>query len=208
MSPKAVSSNRLFEIDYKLNENETELPKELAQSLATMASPRDVRLWSIRFSDILVSNELSGETVLDLGLGEKVGMKWEEGTEHLKHKNFEELYAMLGLSGTNRIPGMVEEVETLGVLNQWDDEEAWSQSAKTPFSLSWFQLTGIIRMMEVAFEHESMLVGDEVGMGKTLETIGFLLTLQYFRRYWEKHQDFPGIWGEYIYIERAAGPNV
>lgn len=173
-----------------------------------MASERDVKLWSIRFNDILVTNETSAETVLDLGFGERVGVAWKEGTEHLREKNFSELYGMLGLSATNRIPGMVEEVETMGVVNRWDDEALWTESAKSTFSLSWFQLTGIIRMMEVAFEHESMLVGDEVGMGKTLETIGFLLTLQYFRRHWEVKGDFPGIWGECIASGRPGRPRI
>ena len=164
--------------------------------MASMASEREVRIWLTRFSEILSTNEIGADNLLDLTFGDRVGIQWAEGTEHLAKKTFEELYGMLGLEKTMRIPGMVEEVDSLGVVNRWDDPEAWQETSKMPFALSWFQVTGIVRMVEIAFKHSSVLIGDEVGMGKTLESIGFFLTLQYFRQYYSAHGDFPGIWSK------------
>lgn len=117
-----------------------------------MALEREVRIWLTRFSEILSTNEIGADNLLDLTFGDRVGIQWAEGTEHLAKKTFEELYGMLGLEKTMRILGMVEEVDSLGVVNRWDDPEAWQETSKMPFALSWFQVTGIVRMMEIAFK--------------------------------------------------------
>ena len=92
-----------------------------------MASGREVRIWLTRFSEILSTNEIGVDNLLDLTFSDQAGIQWAEGTEHLAKKTFEELYGMLGLEQTMRIPGMVEEVDLLGMVNRWDDPKAWQE---------------------------------------------------------------------------------
>jgi hypothetical protein len=51
-------------------------------------------------------------------------------------------------------------------------------------------------MMHLNFQNLPILLMDDVGVGKTLQLVGFIALLTYFRAYYDEHGSFPGEFGE------------
>jgi hypothetical protein len=56
---------------------------------------------------------------------------WEEGTEDLKNKTLEELWQIIGLGETQRIPGLNKKIDVDGTRNPWDKRDAeWLETQR------------------------------------------------------------------------------
>lgn len=51
-------------------------------------------------------------------------------------------------------------------------------------------------MLERAFEGEPVLLMDGLGLGKTLQVLGVITCLAWYREYYERKKAFPGHFGE------------
>jgi hypothetical protein len=136
-------------------------------------------------------------------------VEWTEGVEHLKDKTPEELYSMLGFKD-NKIPYLVEEVSVeadLGALPLTDedaDDVASEKSAMRPFSLQWHQLVGVVKLVECALTSRPVMLMDDVGIGKTLQVIGFFAVMAYYRKFQAETERYPGIWGAYWILSETV----
>lgn len=134
------------------------------------------------------------EDIPELNLDFESPMDWSEGADQFRDKSEDELWNMLGLSTTKRIPFFNEWFDTEGIRNPHADP-AWfaeDQDTKELLAPRWHQLVGAMEMLTAAFEGHSMLLMDEVGMGKTMQMVIVFAVLEYFREYYKKHGQFPG----------------
>ena len=61
-----------------------------------------------------------------------------------------------------------------------------NESALRPLAPRWHQLVGIVKIVMQAFKGEPLMLMDEVGVGKTLQLVGAIATLTFFRDFYEK----------------------
>ena len=143
--------------------------------------------------------------------------EWTEGTEEFHHLTTNELIKVLGIPN-NHIPGfnMFECVE--GIHDPWVDHaffleaaQQWNDQQKTiasggviPLDLKqrwrtleprWHQFLGMYKMMLNFFDGKPTLLMDEVGLGKTMQVVGVIALLDYYRSYFAVHDKFPGQFG-------------
>lgn len=134
-------------------------------------------------------------------------MKLPDSTELLKRFDTTALWLKLGLLAESIIPGMKRHVDPTGGCTGWFEDDGFDtevakfgrneSSRVTAFRMSWHQLAGIVRMLQLAFEGLPAFIMDEVGVGKTLQAIGFIAVLCHFREYYDKHADYPGEFSMY-----------
>jgi hypothetical protein len=124
-------------------------------------------------------------------------MEWEEGVEEYKSKTKDELWAILGLQNSSAIPDFNEYIDP-EAHNYWSDPEYMHEHKATlrPLSPRWHQLVGIIKIIYQGFKGEPLMLMDEVGVGKTLQLVGALAVLTFFRDFYDKNGKFPGAFGK------------
>ena len=125
---------------------------------------------------------------------------WTEGTEEFAQFTEEQLCQKLGIDPkTKKIPGFNEREDPDGLHDPWKEPE-WFKANKdstTELTIRWHQLIGIYKLLLNVFDKKPILLMDEVGLGKTIQTIGVLSLLNYYRIHYETHKVFPGDFGKF-----------
>jgi hypothetical protein len=127
---------------------------------------------------------------------ENIVIDWEEGTEAYKDFTPEQLWSALGLGDTKVLPFFNTQIDPDNVHHRWTEEgRAFfddSKRSKIPLEPHWHQLGGILKMLELAFSKKPTLLMDEVGVGKTLQVVGIIAMIAYFREFYAFTGSFPG----------------
>ena len=119
--------------------------------------------------------------------------------------------------GGSLLPGNREE-QTRPNITHWDfttnstertDAQAFQKAKATPGYTSkliakWHQLIGMLKITMNTFESKGLLLMDEVGLSKTVQIIGAMLILIYFRHYFGHTGDFPGAFSECLIRSKGA----
>ena len=153
-----------------------------------------------------IANQVPSEDAPDPGPQANVVLDgipdWSEGTEQLATMSEDDIYGHLGLSDIGKkIPGFNDTEDPDGVIDPWLDP-GWFTNSKnktSPLTLRWHQLVGIFKMLINVFESKPVLLMDEVGLGKTIQIMGLICMINYFRDFFDKHRKFPGYFGKYLY---------
>lgn len=179
-----------------------ELPKVLREALEKLATKDEVQT-----IDSLVRASLeniTGDTseVLDFDLETPIDINnWKEGVEALGKYSEEQLWKLLGLSD-QRIPFFQEWTDPDAQISPWSEEgRKWLEDPASPrqqLHPRWHQLVGIFRMLERAFEGKPVLLMDGVGLGKTLQVLGAIACLAWYRECYEHNNAFPGHFGRSV----------
>lgn len=123
---------------------------------------------------------------------------WSEGVEDLNACREDELWERLGLSD-KKLPFFQDFTDPDGFIDPWSEEgQKWLEEeldARRVLKPRWHQLVGILRMLQRAFEGKPVLLMDGVGLGKTMQVVGAIACLAYYREYHAKRNDFPGEFG-------------
>ncbi|KAI6137600.1 P-loop containing nucleoside triphosphate hydrolase protein [Pisolithus tinctorius] len=172
------------------------LPKNLRDILLGLASEHDVQAIT---QALLVSIEDldSAESVepVELDLDAPIEPDWKEGVEALSKFSDEQLWQKLGIPD-QRLPFFQQWTDPDGMIDPWSDEgQAWLQNMtekRESLQPRWHQLVGIYRMLERVFEGKPILLMDGVGLGKTLQVLGVIACLAYYRYVYAKKKAFPG----------------
>ena len=120
---------------------------------------------------------------------------WKEGVEELIQLSDKQLWQMLGLPN-KQLPFFQQWTDLDVMIDPWDAVgQKFLQdttSGRKPLKPRWYQLVGIYRMLERAFEGKAVLLMDGVGLGKMLQVIGTVACLAFYRESFKKHGTFPG----------------
>ncbi|KIO00769.1 hypothetical protein M404DRAFT_151725 [Pisolithus tinctorius Marx 270] len=178
------------------SEDSDKLPKNLRDILLGLASEHDIQAIT---QALLVSIEDldSAESVepVELDLDAPIEPDWKEGVEALSKFSDEQLWQKLGIPD-QRLPFFQQWTDPDGMIDPWSDEgQAWLQNMtekRESLQPRWHQLVGIYRMLERVFEGKPILLMDGVGLGKTLQVLGVIACLAYYRYVYAKKKAFPG----------------
>jgi hypothetical protein len=174
------------------------LPKALREALEYLASEKQV-------ADIISLLEAALEEVHDVEEGEMPfidlakgpAIHWKEGVEEYQKVAEDNLWRRLGLH-KQKLPFFNTLQDRDGVRDPWDEKnrEYFAQPDNC-LSLAplWHQVVGVLGIVERVFKGNPVLLMDEVGLGKTMQMVGVICVLAYFREYYEKHGRFPGSFG-------------
>lgn len=189
-----------------LDQLSTELPKVIRDSLDKLAKESQVRdIEHALLATLEMMSPSDGEDSVEIPEGEAVDLSnWREGVEDLRHLSEHELWQQLGFED-KKLPFFQEWTDPEAGIDPWsDDGEKWLATQvghRKPLVPRWHQLVGILRMLQRAFDGQPILVMDGVGIGKTLQAIGFIACLAYYRSYFSSHARFPGHFSEsYPYV--------
>jgi hypothetical protein len=124
-------------------------------------------------------------------------LEWEEGVEEYKDKSKDELWAILGLTYSSALPDFNQYIDP-DMHDYWSDPDYMHKRRDTlhPLTPRWHQLVGIIKIIHQGFKGEPLMLMDEVGVGKTLQLVGAVVILTFFRDYYDKNGKFPGAFGK------------
>lgn len=134
--------------------------------------------------------------------GEEVDLKdWSEGVEELANVDDPTLWTMLGLREM-KLPFFQEWTDPNSMVDPWTEEgQGWldnPSSGRQPLAPRWHQLVGIFRILQRAFDGQPVLLMDGVGLGKTMQAIGAIACLAYYRECYDAKGDFPGYFGTHV----------
>ncbi|EKM49018.1 uncharacterized protein PHACADRAFT_202111, partial [Phanerochaete carnosa HHB-10118-sp] len=93
--------------------------------------------------------------------------------KHLTHKNPTELWQYLGIMDEKLVP-LSDWRDPYLLYTTWTNHLECPEERKLPCNLKWHQLVGLCRLVEAVFDNKSLLVMDEVGVGKTLQVIALI----------------------------------
>ena len=122
---------------------------------------------------------------------------WKEGVEQYRKYSQQELWEMLGLGNTHAIPFFQKKLDVHGTCQPWTEEgEHWLSTSPDaqPLRVKWHQLVGMIHLLDQALQGKPVLLMDEVGVGKTMQAVGLIALLTYFREFYVQSGHFPGRW--------------
>lgn len=165
----------------------------MRDALTRMASKKEATLMSEQLAERLELEKAQMESNIEFNVDPAPLEAWSEGVEHLKGLTPGELYQLLGLE-RHSIPffrqGNVREVS--GELGEMETSATTTEGT----SLRWHQLVGVVRILERSIKSEPVLLMDDVGLGKTVEVLALFAMLTYYREFYNKHGQYPGLWGE------------
>ena len=72
--------------------------------------------------------------------------------------------------------------------------------------LRWHQWVGVVTALDNMLRGKPMLILDDVGIGKTLETFGIISCLEWMREWKSTHGQWPGMFGK-SFIAGVATPS-
>lgn len=128
---------------------------------------------------------------------------WQSGVEQFQDMTPEQLWRALGLEDEG-LPYFNLHEDPESRWDPWSDEwQEWyvtQYDSETPewrdLCPRWHQLVGIFKMLINMFEGRPVLLMDEVGVGKTLQVLGFLAMRAYCIEQHRVTGRYPGYFGE------------
>ena len=128
---------------------------------------------------------------------------WESGVEQFQDWSPERLWRVLGRD-EQTLPYFNRYEQPGGQLDPWSNEfEEWLQTQRASDSPEWrelnprwHQLVGILKMLINTFEGRPVLLMDEVGIGKTMQVLGYIAMHAFLYEAHKAHGRYPGLFGE------------
>lgn len=161
----------------------------------------------VQLTEIIALHSQGEDEPTEMNLEPQALVDWTEGIEHLQTKSTDQLYEMLGFKDA-KIPFLVEEIDVEPDVAAEDDAEGAAPPQqvvqKQPFALRWYQLVGVVKMVECALTSRPLLIMDDVGLGKTIQVLAFFAVMAYYRKYHSEVKRYPGIWGMHTCIAMSA----
>ncbi|KIK74159.1 hypothetical protein PAXRUDRAFT_176509, partial [Paxillus rubicundulus Ve08.2h10] len=175
---------------------ETELPKALLDALLQLASQEEINQITAMIHASLENMNVNSDETVELKLDDQIDLSnWTEGVEELHELTVDQLWEMLGLP-EKKLPFFQEWTDPDMAVDAWSKEgQAWLKDKKKgrqPLVPRWHQLVGIYRVLERAFEGKPVLLMDGVGLGKTLQGIGAVACLAYYKECFDAKGSYPG----------------
>lgn len=142
-------------------------------------------------------------------------LNWGSGVEPLEGNDMDNLWRMLGLQDTKKIPNFNEYGDTSREKNAWVDREWFDIQPKLPeghedccetfkpLQIKWHQLVGVVRAIQQYFAGIGCSLNDTTGLGKTALILAVNCVLTFFAEYHEKHNDYPGDFGMSIVFQSS-----
>ena len=131
---------------------------------------------------------------------------WESGTESLESKTPQQMCELLGIRYGEPIPYFNNYIDTIGVRDPWVHKQLLDPNAedenRTELRAKWHQLVGIFKMLQQTFEGKSTLLMDAVGLGKTLQVVGVIALLAYYREVKKATGEYPGHFSKWFRTSR------
>lgn len=173
-----------------------ELPKPIREALAQLASTTDIQTLALEIHERLLNVQRDPSDAPHLNFDQEPPMEWEEGVEEFATKSMDDLWAVLGLQKTKALPDFNERID-VNTHNYWTDMEYMTANASNlrPLSPRWHQLVGIVKIVFQAFKGEPLMLMDQVGVGKTMQLVGAIVILAFFRDFYVENKRFPGGFG-------------
>ncbi|KAH0833809.1 P-loop containing nucleoside triphosphate hydrolase protein [Lanmaoa asiatica] len=173
-----------------------ELPKVIRDALEKLAKEFQVRDVERALMGALETISPDSEELVEIPDAEHIDMSnWREGVEDLRHLSEDELWQQLGFED-KQLPFFQEWTDPEAAIEPWTDEgQKWLATQvdrRQPLVPRWHQLVGILRMLQRAFDGQPIMMMDGVGIGKTLQAVGFIACLAYYRSFFSAHARFPG----------------
>lgn len=196
---------------WSLMSNFTELPKNLRAALEQLSSDEDVRSLQAYITELLetCSPDAEDEEAPSFDFDALPPIDWEEGVETWKKNTEADLWTFLGLSAARKIPLFNEFADPDSNLDPWDSRHAGlfkTGEGLIPLRPRWHQLVGVMKMLSDMFEGKTVLLMDEVGLGKTLQAVALICMVEFFRNYYKAHHTFPGEFGKHFDLDVLDKP--
>lgn len=128
---------------------------------------------------------------------------WSTGTEKYAKTEPSDLLVAIGIdpkswrARDSAVPWFCRKYDPSEIRRNPTDHPQWFEVAENgaPLEPRPHQFCGMLRILENIFEGEPVAVFDEVGLGKTIQAIGVICLLTYYREWYKMKGDFPGIFG-------------
>jgi SNF2 family DNA or RNA helicase len=173
------------------------LPKPIRDALARLANEQRVVELIAQLEEYLrlLDPEAEVPELPEYDPDRPPNVDWDEGVDQFHTWTKDDLWAFLGV---DHLPFFNKRLDTLHGRHFWEDEALASQinDSGSPLDPRWHQLVGIVKMLTNCFQRRPVLLMDDVGIGKTLQVIGLVAVLAYYRQHFAQHARFPGKIGE------------
>ncbi|TFY53992.1 hypothetical protein EVJ58_g9128 [Rhodofomes roseus] len=180
------------------------LPKRFVEALALLAKQEDVAALTAEIAMLLSDEEVEPieVNIVDEGMNFQ---DWGTGVEEYHNTDMDTLWAYIGRQKEKSIPFFNAKESAIGEVDPWSEQGIKEMQAPdaVPLEPRWHQLVGIIKMLDNYLAGRPTLLMDAVGVGKTMQVVGFICVLAYFHEYFAQHKKFPGKYNNITY--RGAG---
>lgn len=176
--------------------NSIGLPKPIRDALTHLASTDDVQALALEIHERLLQVLREPADMPEIDFNPEPVVEWEEGVEEYASTSIDDLWGLLGLHSTKQLPDFNPKID-IDMHNYWTDHDymAANLDKLRPLSPRWHQLVGILKIVNQGFKGEPLMLMDQVGVGKTLQLIGAIVVLNFFRDFHKKNGKFPGSFG-------------
>ncbi|KAK7682069.1 hypothetical protein QCA50_014655 [Cerrena zonata] len=169
----------------------------LRQSLMLLSKQEDVDRMDAEIAEEIINLSKDSVDIPVLTL-DSIDLKdWESGVEKYQTMNSEAICALLGISPDGTLPHFNNYIDAVGIRDPWIDDSLHNEALDDPdrklLRPHWHQLVGMLKMLDSAFAGGPILLMDGVGLGKTLQVIGVIALLAYYRKTKQDTGQFPGI---------------
>lgn len=176
----------------------------MRECLAQLASTYEVTSIQQMLTDIIEPMDDGDDEEVAVPIADFDITTWRSGVEQYHDWTPAQMWHNLGLPA-KRIPYFNEYEDPDAINDPWSREfETWLEEQETAdeptrreLTPRWHQLVGIFKMIVNMFEKRPVLLMDEVGVGKTLQVIGFIAMRAYLFNYHEEHGTYPGYFGKH-----------
>lgn len=169
----------------------------LRRALAQLPSAEDVESVLHHLEDAL--NATSEENLTSYIPTDRLQLEsWSKGTEKFGDCDLDTMHKLIGLAEDGHIPGFNTTDDPTGQTDPWTPEGKAVRSSEVAVALQlkWHQLVGLLRLLENLLKAMSMLLMDEVGVGKTAQGLALIAMYASYFDHYDKNQRFPGMFGE------------
>ncbi|KAK7682072.1 hypothetical protein QCA50_014658 [Cerrena zonata] len=131
--------------------------------------------------------------------------EWESGVEAWEKLQVSELYRYLGLDEEKPLPFFNKYIDLADSRDAWAHPALVEADEGNPNRIllrpHWHQLVGMCKMLDCLFDGKPVLLMDGVGLGKTLQVVGVIAILAYYRTVKKEKGVFPGAFAERLFQE-------
>lgn len=186
----------------------TEISPALRQSLMLLSKQEDVDRMDAEIAEEIINLSKDSVDIPVLTL-DSIDLKdWESGVEKYQTMNSEAICALLGISPDGTLPHFNNYIDAVGIRDPWIDDSLHNEALDDPdrklLRPHWHQLVGMLKMLDSAFAGGPILLMDGVGLGKTLQVIGVIALLAYYRKTKQDTGQFPGIFSVFFLFSYCA----